>query len=281
VGYARRVTVTSESHSESTEGGPPVRDNRIVLPAAAFATQRLCPYLVADGSEWRSASPSRDHRCGAVTPPVPLAVDKQRRLCVTDRHVGCPTFLAAMDQPGRAAGRPADTDAARSDRAAGARPGGDTVTRWSIVRTAPVLLDHGRLPAVVGSLTRMRARPQFLLVALLAVAFVAIAAARLSGGATPSLNGVEPSPSTVAAAPRRSIAPSAPAQSPPPGASPVVTPRPTLPATAGSPRTYRVKRGDTLYGIAGRFGTSVSTLQRLNGLGKSTTIHAGQVLKLP
>src|SRR5256885_13650983 len=127
VDYARSVTVTSEKGSESTEGGPPVRDNRVVLPAAAFATQRLCPYLVADGSEWRSASASRDHRCGAVAPPVPLAVDKQRRLCLTNRHVGCPTFLAATDQPGRAVGSVVPDPSARPGPGAGGSPGGATV----------------------------------------------------------------------------------------------------------------------------------------------------------
>src|SRR2546422_6855858 len=176
VDYARSVTVTSEKGSESTEGGPPVRDNRVDLPAAAFATQRLCPYLVADGSEWRSASPSRDHRCGAVAPPVPLAVDKQRRLCLTNRHVGCPTFLAAMDQPGRAVGSVLPDPSARQGRAAAAAPGGETVTRWPIVRTPPVLLDGGRVSSNIATVARIRSQPQLVLVYLIVVAIVAIPA---------------------------------------------------------------------------------------------------------
>jgi nucleoid-associated protein YgaU len=277
--YPRCVTVTSETNSESTEGGPPSRDNRVAHPAAAFATQRLCPYLVADGSEWRSASPSRDHRCGAVAPPVPLAVDKQRRLCLTNRHVGCPTFLAAADQPGRAVGSGVPDPSQRSTRRAGVPPGGETVTRWSIVRTVPVLLDGGRLSSTLTSVGRLRAQPQLILVALLLVAFVAIAAARLSGGGPATPGGAQPRGSAVAIVPGPSVVPSA--ESEPSAVPSAATPSPTLPTTAESTRTYKVKRGDTLYVIARRFGTTVSTIQRLNHLGNSTTLHAGQVLKLP
>jgi nucleoid-associated protein YgaU len=274
------VTVTSEKNSESTEGGPPTRDNRVAPPAAAFATQRLCPYLVADGSEWRSASPSRDHRCGAVAPPVPLAVDKQRRLCLTNRHVGCPTFLAAADQPGRAAGSGAPDPVARSTRRTGVPPGGATVTRWSIVRTAPVLLDGGRVSSAIASVGRIRSQPQLILVALLVVAFVAIAAARLSGGGAGTPGGTQPRGSAIAIVPDSSTAtPSSDLQ--PSVEPPAASPSPTLPTTAEGTRTYKVKRGDTLYVIARRFGTTVSAIQRLNHLGSSTTLHAGQVLKLP
>jgi len=274
------VTVTSETHSESTEGGSPIRDNRIAPPAAAFATQRLCPYLVADGSEWRSASPSRDHRCGAVAPPVPLAVDKQRRLCLTNRHVGCPTFLAAADQPGRAVGSGAPDPSARATRRAGVPPGGETVTRWSIVRTAPVLLDGGRVSSTIASVGRIRSQPQLILVGLLVAAFVAVAAGRLSGAGAGTPGGAQPRGSAVAIAPEATAAtPTAVPASP--AAPPAASPSPTLPTTADGTRTYTVKRGDTLYVIARRFGTTVSTIQRLNHMGSSTTLHAGQVLKLP
>lgn len=44
--------------------------------------------------------------------------------------------------------------------------------------------------------------------------------------------------------------------------------------------TYTVKRGDTLSGIAAKYGTSVATLQKLNGISNPNKIYAGQKLKI-
>ena len=46
-----------------------------------------------------------------------------------------------------------------------------------------------------------------------------------------------------------------------------------------APDRYVVRRGDTLYGIARRFGLSVPGIQRINALA-DTTIHPGDVLRL-
>jgi len=62
--------------------------------------------------------------------------------------------------------------------------------------------------------------------------------------------------------------------------------RAAIAATRGSARapsrsatTYTVRRGDTLSGIASRYGTSVSTLKRINGL-TSDKLRVGQKLRL-
>ncbi len=44
--------------------------------------------------------------------------------------------------------------------------------------------------------------------------------------------------------------------------------------------SYTVRRGDTLYSIARRHRVSVSALQKWNGLGRSTTIRPGDLLKI-
>ena len=46
-------------------------------------------------------------------------------------------------------------------------------------------------------------------------------------------------------------------------------------------RTYTVKAGDTLSGIATKYGTSYQTLARINGITNPNLIHVGQTIKLP
>ena len=59
----------------------------------------------------------------------------------------------------------------------------------------------------------------------------------------------------------------------------VSPPRTPDSATPVANDTYRVRHGDTLYGIAHRHGLTVEELRRLNNL-SSTVIHPGDVLKL-
>ena len=49
---------------------------------------------------------------------------------------------------------------------------------------------------------------------------------------------------------------------------------------ASSAKTYTVKSGDTLSGIAARYGTTVSALKSANGIKDANLIYPGQVLKL-
>jgi murein DD-endopeptidase MepM/ murein hydrolase activator NlpD len=45
--------------------------------------------------------------------------------------------------------------------------------------------------------------------------------------------------------------------------------------------TYTVRRGDTLFAIAQRLGVTVEALRAANGMGRSSSLSAGQKLKLP
>ncbi|MFC9748779.1 C40 family peptidase [Streptomyces niveus] len=59
--------------------------------------------------------------------------------------------------------------------------------------------------------------------------------------------------------------------------------KPTGPAQPGTPAVENVelRPGDTLYALAGAHGTSVKALQKLNDLGTSTLIYAGDTLTVP
>lgn len=84
-------------------------------------------------------------------------------------------------------------------------------------------------------------------------------------------------------------APPAPAPEPDPYSyeAPKTTPKKTTTSTAkkkttasSSSKRYTVKKGDGLYGIARKYGTTVSKLKSANGL-SSDLIRIGQVLKIP
>jgi LysM repeat protein len=233
----------------------------------------LCPYLATADGSWRSSSPVREHRCVATTPPVPLAPDKQRRLCLAAAHTGCATYAAA--------------EAARPAFALAVTPRGRVVAR-----TTPIVLDQTRFDLRIPALRSDRVSGQGLLVGLLALAFAAILIARPSGGDGAANSGSQTTPRPSVAA----VASSTPRPSPKPSGAPVVTARPVgsaapppsqssnpppsaQPATSGG--TYKVKSGDTLSAIAARFGTSVKVLANLNHISDPSKIHVGQGLKLP
>lgn len=234
--------------------------------------------MLASDGRWRSAAPAREHRCTAVSPPAILAADKQRRLCLTAEHSACATYRVATDHV---------------DIGEEPAPRGRSAVRTSgrdLVRTAPLVLDHGRLPVNVTAVALERGLGQVALLILLAVAFAAILVARLSSSADPGgvvAGGATPSPAHSASP----VASSTPTLSPTPtdpGPSVAASDIPSgsgAPAeTSGAtdvPTTYKVRSGDTLSGIAGRFGTTVTALTELNGIKDASQLRIGQVLKLP
>ncbi len=283
------MTVPVEEQSESTRA-PDWRqpdDPATGRDGAEFARPEIhevCPYLRAAGGSWRSATPHREHRCGAVEPPATLTPDKQRRLCLSPEHGGCPTFRAA-----------------RASRAAMLAPGIDPAAvaaadaaRRPIARGSALILEHPRLSAPTARWPLDRAMSQAALVAVMVVAFVAVAIARFSGPqaaavAQPTATASATTSPTPRVTPSPSLAPSsAPSAVPPasagasPAASGAVSGATGTPAvsTPSFSTTYVVKKGDNLYGIAGHFGTTVSAIKELNGL-TSNDLHIGQELKIP
>jgi hypothetical protein len=231
-------------------------------PSAPEAVAALCPYLTSAGGSWRQATPSREHRCGALDPPAPQPTEKQRRHCLSADHVECAIFRAARDA-----------------RAAALAPiGGVTAlaaidaARRPLARTSPILLERPTLVEQAVRLPFDRASGQIALVALMILAFGIVAITRLSAG---SVGPASPSPSQIAVAPS-------------PSPTPIPTPTPSVEPSASASAsaepsfrtTYTVKKGDTLSAIAKRFKTTTTVLRRLNHL-TSNTIHTGEVVKIP
>jgi len=231
----------------------------------------MCPYLAAADGAWRSTTVAREHRCGAVAPPAILAAEKQRRLCLTGEYVHCATFEAARS-----------TRPNGSERAA-------TLPR-PLARTTPVVLDHGRISVTMPALRSDRFPGQAVLIVLLGIAFAAILLARLTGGAAPAaLDQATPTPGvsalvsgdptrlassrpTGSAEPSSGSSPSAAAASDAPGSA--------QPSATGT-RTYKIKTGDTLIGIAAKFNTTPKAIAKLNGLTNPSALKVGQVIQIP
>jgi LysM repeat protein len=249
------------------------------------ATRRICPFLTIEGGGWRSAIPTRDHRCGAVAPAATLAMDKQRRLCLAEAHNDCPTFLAAIGTP-VAGGLPV-TPAFAGHPPPGPHP---AVTRWGLVRTVPVVLDRTRPAPAVRTMARDRRGGQLLVGGLLVAAVAAVAVARFSGGPAGVGAVTSPTPTvrttatpTSEATPAPTVVPTLTSAASP---SPAPTPTPTASAAATpvpSYRTYTVRSGDTLSRIANQFGTTVSAIAKLNNIKPEDygRLSVGRVLKIP
>jgi LysM repeat protein len=130
------------------------------------------------------------------------------------------------------------------------------------------------------------------LIALMVLAAVVLFAARFGGLGLVGAGPAAPSSGRLAGAAATSIlspvATSRPTQTAPSGPTPTPTAVPTLsppPTASASPsavaRTYGVQSGDTLSGIAARFGTTVSGLEHLNGITDPRSLRVGQVLRIP
>jgi LysM repeat protein len=242
-------------------------------PGSERPLTRLCPYLAALDGGWRSASVARDHRCGAVAPPAILAAEKQRRLCLTTEYPTCATFEAAR------AARPIAHDRVP----ALPRP---------LARTTPVVLDHGRLAISMPAFRSDRSVGQAVLIIVLAIAFAAIVLARVAGvGGAGGATDASPSPSTpvsASATPSDTSPTSRPTGTTRPSGSAAATPAggaSSAPSTAApstsATRTYKVQPGDTLIGIAARFGTTPKAIVALNGITDPSSLKIGQTLKIP
>lgn len=241
----------------------------------------VCPYLQVPGASWRATRALREHRCMAIEPVDAPTLETQRALCLTAAYVTCPRFEAALDA--RRARWLGSTEALTTFEARVAR---------RVPRVAPTALD--RPSAIAGPLSLLggsRRLARIVLAAAMVGAAGLLLAARFAGGNLGGDVGASPEPTMPAAvaSPTGALAPtssspslpatSTPSPSPATSATPAKTPKPT--AKPAATRRYRIKSGDTLSGIAARFGTTVAALKKLNGITDASLIRPGQILRIP
>ncbi len=115
-----------------------------------------------------------------------------------------------------------------------------------------------------------------------ALAAVLPSATTAPAPATPARTPTPGAPAAGAATPAGAAAPSKPA-----AATPAPTPTPTSGPALGANRTYTVKSGDTLYGIADTYrgstdlGTFVERIYQLNGLAEGSVLGLGVTIRIP
>ncbi len=264
--------------SVALAGGVPGNE----YPAArALAVLGICPYLVGDDG-CKSLSPSKRHRCEAAGELTPVTTDKQRRLCLTRRHVGCATYRAALGLD--------DESLAAAEEGPYLPAYPAPTTMWAFTRPTPVLLEQRRFALPGFSVRPAPNLRQASLAAVMVVAFAFLFTSRLANpdlndgtGAvagvqgTPAVASDRPSPRSVVAA-----SPVGPSLSPLASRAPSGTGPGARPSSAPSAaRTYTVKSGDTLYAIASRYGTTVRAMADLNDLGDGSFLKVGQKLRVP
>jgi LysM repeat protein len=244
---------------------------------------RICPFL-ALSADHRTVIDGYDpdHACHARRPPEPLEGARQAELCLAESHRQCEISLAYLADPGAAA-------------AATPLPASDT----HLARTRLVVQPEARRLGAAREASFGTSPRRWLAAGGIAAVGVAAAATAFAGGFG-GLVGATPSGSTTPASP--ATTPASPATTPASGiataaATPSATPAPETSGPTAAPtatpkvrrtpaptpelRTYVVQEGDTLSIVATRFGTSVSAIQRANGLGNSDVINVGQVLVIP
>lgn len=247
----------------------------------------ICPYLRAADGSWRSAVPTRDHRCWAVTPASSLPSATQQELCLTPAHGGCERFLHSRDRRAAALAQ----DQIEIGRLEAARFG-------PFLSPLPVAVD-ARPPSRdlrSRSVARRRRVPGLLVGACVVLVAIVSLAVILGGGRSPGIAALSPTLATRASVVPVDRTTAVPVPSDAPTASPAVLepavtlrPDPTLtvrPTAIAQPtpsveiaRRYTVKAGDTIKSIANKFGLKPRDLRAVNEIGKD--VVPGQRLRIP
>jgi len=269
-----------------TQGWLPVIDGR--SPNAW-----VCPFLRSLDDDDRVGAPVEApepaNRCAALREPVPQSLRQQELVCLTSGHVNCPRYLrgaiAVTESP------PATV---RLGRAVSPAILGSAVV-LVLTFTASVLFVVTR-----GGLDLTPAATPIPTPSATVAAVVTSPEPSPPPSVMPSVEAsiappVTPPPTPTPAPTPTPTPTEVPSSSPAPTASPAATPQATASPVASSDRyallspcsdapdcwIYRVRSGDNLASIANYFGVSLQSIYDRNPWTRTTSLRAGQELRLP
>lgn len=243
----------------------------------------VCPFLRSVDDEDRVGAPVEApdpvNRCAALREPVPQSLRQQELVCLTSGHVNCPRYLR-----GAIAVTEAPTPTVRIGR---------SVSPAILGSAAVLILTFSASVAFVVARGGLDLTPAATPTPSATVAAV-VSSPQVSPeqSVMPSVEAsvappVTPSPT---AAPTEAPSPS-PAPSTTPGATPQATPSPAATSDRYSLLVpcpdaqdcwiYRVRSGDNLASIANYFGVSLQSIYDRNPWARTTSLRAGQELRLP
>ena len=209
-----------------------------------------CPLLgLPDDPNSRFSFPSVGHRCRASDRLRPIDLGHQSAFCLAATYPDCPRYQAAAAFRG-------------SSVAPG--PGAPPPRRWSRwLRAVRVVIAVAAIAAVV----------------FLASPAIGDVMRRLSAGASATA-GAQPS-GALPVAPA-SATPAATAATATPAATPAPTPTTApIPSPAGSAQVHVVVKGETLIGIAAKYGVTLAAIKSANAITDASLIYVGERLVIP
>lgn len=247
----------------------------------------VCPFLRSVDDDDRVGAPVEApepaNRCAALREPVPQSLRQQELVCLTSGHVNCPRYLR-----GAIAVTESPPPTVRIGRAVSpAILGSAVVLVLTFSASVAFVVARGGL-----DLTPAATPTPSATVAAVVPSPQASPQVSVVPTVEPSISEAPTPPPTPAASPVPTVAPSL---SPVPMATPGSTPEATPSPVASSDRyallescpdapdcwIYRVRSGDNLASIANYFGVSLQSIYDRNPWARTTSLRAGQELRLP
>jgi LysM repeat protein len=260
----------------------------------------ICPFLAAardPDSVLNYTSP--ENRCYKLGDPVEVTANYQAEYCLRARHWFCPVYTGAIKRP------PLPIHGVTSPL-----PTKDEAERPTIP-ARPAAMQKQNPPSQPSQPTRRQPQPSRAARLIIGLALVGVIAA---GGLyvfsrqnsalvtpTPTAITIEPTITDTMIPTPTELPSETPTLTPTPSETPTATPThtptasetPTITPTASITPTlkacqiptywikYNVAAGETYFKIAGRFGTTVEALQRVNCLSDPGRLYAGQTIYVP